>query len=105
MSRKLFYCIVCRNHFRFWSKILFSILSQVTECNIEKVTNRLRSIILKLLPHIKFSVKSANSWSMLQSLLRAQNLTSRKHLRTKVTPDFHLTYSTNGGNLGSGSKY
>ena len=29
---------------------------------------------------------------------------SRKHLRTKVTPDFHLTYSKNGGNLGSESK-
>ena len=26
---------------------------------------------------------------------------SRKRLRTKVTPDFHLTYSKNGGNLGS----
>ena len=26
--------------------------------------------------------------------------TSRKYLRTKVTPDFHLTYSKNGGNLG-----
>ena len=26
--------------------------------------------------------------------------TSRKHLRTKVTPDMHLTYSKNGGNLG-----
>ena len=31
-------------------------------------------------------------------------LTSRKRLRTKVTQDFHLTYSKNGGNLGSGSK-
>ena len=30
--------------------------------------------------------------------------TSRKHLRAKVTPDFHLTYSKNGGNLGSESK-
>ena len=30
--------------------------------------------------------------------------TSRKHLRTKVTPDFHLTYNKNGGNLGSESK-
>ena len=30
--------------------------------------------------------------------------TSRKHLHTKVTPDFHLTYSKNGGNLGSVSK-
>ena len=29
---------------------------------------------------------------------------SRKHLRTKVTPDFHLTYGKNGGNLGSESK-
>ena len=28
---------------------------------------------------------------------------SGKHLRTKVTPDFHLTYSKNGGNLGSES--
>ena len=25
---------------------------------------------------------------------------SREHLRTKVTPDLHLTYSKNGGNLG-----
>ena len=29
---------------------------------------------------------------------------SRKHLRMIVTPDFHLTYSENGGNLGSESK-
>ena len=29
---------------------------------------------------------------------------SRKHLRTKVTPDLHLTYSKNGGNLGLVSK-
>ena len=29
---------------------------------------------------------------------------SWKHLHTKVTPDFHLTYSKNGGNLGSESK-
>ena len=32
------------------------------------------------------------------------NSTSRKYLRTKVTPDFHLTYSKNGGNLGLESK-
>ena len=30
----------------------------------------------------------------------ANNLSSREHLRTKVTPDLHLTYSKNGGNLG-----
>ena len=30
--------------------------------------------------------------------------TSRKHLRKKVTPDFHLTYIKNGGNLGFVSK-
>ena len=29
---------------------------------------------------------------------------SRKYLRTKATPDFHLTYSKNGGNLRSVSK-
>ena len=27
-------------------------------------------------------------------------ITSRKLLRIKVTPDLHLTYSKNGGNLG-----
>ena len=27
-------------------------------------------------------------------------ISSRKHLRTKVTSDLHLTYSKNGGNLG-----
>ena len=29
-----------------------------------------------------------------------KNSTSRKLLRIKVTPDLHLTYSKNGGNLG-----
>ena len=28
-------------------------------------------------------------------------MSSWKHLCTKITPDFHLTYSNNGGNLGS----
>ena len=28
------------------------------------------------------------------------SFTSWKHIRTKVTPDLHLTYSKNGGNLG-----
>ena len=31
-------------------------------------------------------------------------VTSRKHLRTKVTPDIHLTYSKNGGKSGVGIK-
>ena len=34
----------------------------------------------------------------------AEILTSQKHLRTKVTPDFQLTYSEDWGNLGSESK-
>ena len=38
------------------------------------------------------------------SAIDSRLLTSRKHLRTKVTPNFHLTYSKNGGNLGSESK-
>ena len=32
------------------------------------------------------------------------NITSRELLRTKVTPDFHVTYSKSGGNLGLVSK-
>ena len=32
------------------------------------------------------------------------NSASLKRLRTKVTPDLHLTYSKNGRNLGSESK-
>ena len=35
---------------------------------------------------------------------RTYTPTSREHLRTKVTLDFHLTFGTNGGNLGSESK-
>ena len=31
---------------------------------------------------------------------RRHIISSRKHFRTKVTPDLHLTYSKNGGNLG-----
>ena len=40
----------------------------------------------------------------LDFLFNKYYISSRKHLRTKVTPDFHLTYSQNGGNLGSESK-
>ena len=32
-------------------------------------------------------------------MLSAKSESSRKHLRTKITPDFHLIYSKNGGNL------
>ena len=36
-----------------------------------------------------------------ESFLNLKNqITSRKLLRIKVTPDLHLTYSKNGGNLG-----
>ena len=38
------------------------------------------------------------------SLLSGCLNTSWKRLRTKVTPDFHLTYSKNWGYLGSESK-
>ena len=40
-----------------------------------------------------------DSISKLKDLNRP-DLPSRKHLRTKVTPDLHQTYSKNGGNLG-----
>ena len=39
-----------------------------------------------------YSLRGCTSWSA--------PLTSRKHLHTKVTPDFHLTYSKNGGKSG-----
>ena len=37
---------------------------------------------------------------ILQSTVKILGTASRKHLRTKVTPDLHLTYSKSGGNLG-----
>ena len=39
-----------------------------------------------------------------QMSIHVISFSSRKHLRTKVNPDFHLTYSKNWGNLGSESK-
>ena len=40
----------------------------------------------------------------LETYVHRNSFTSRKHLRTKVTPNLHLTYSKNGGNLGLVSK-
>ena len=37
---------------------------------------------------------------ILTNVLQKCFLSSRKLLRIKVTPDLHLTYSKNGGNLG-----
>ena len=34
------------------------------------------------------------------TITAVKQYTSREHLRTKVTPDLHLRYSKNGGNLG-----
>ena len=45
------------------------------------------------------SCASAGTWCSSCSL-RMRKHTSRKLLRIKVTPDLHLTYSKNGGNLG-----
>ena len=44
---------------------------------------------------------NTNWASQLQHMARGS---SREHLRTKVTPGLHLTYSKNGENLGSDSK-
>ena len=38
------------------------------------------------------------------SYVPLEGILLRKHLRTKVTPDFHVTYSKNGGNLESESQ-
>ena len=68
---------------------MFSLQNWALSCRkmrFKTFENRLT--IKQLLPRNNFDSKGA----------------SRKHLRTKVTPDFHLTYSKNGGNLGSESK-
>ena len=52
---------------------------------------------------VQLHVRNQHIAKTLTRLCRYQG-SSREHLRTKVTPDFHLTYSKNGGNLGSKSK-
>ena len=39
-------------------------------------------------------------WAMIKDKQNVVLFPSRKLLRIKVTPDLHLTYSKNGGNLG-----
>ena len=51
-----------------------------------------------LAPPFFFSVITGQDWSMI--FIEQWSVTSRKLLRIKVTPDLHLTYSKNGGNLG-----
>ena len=40
-------------------------------------------------------------YTKVNQVIYSSSPTSRKHLRTKLSPDLHLTYSKNGGNLGS----
>ena len=47
----------------------------------------------------KWSI-SANAHSLVSAAEFINLYSSRKHLRTEVSPDLHLTYSKNGGNLG-----
>ena len=58
--------------------------------------------------YTKFKVSSTGNFEITSylRLLRRVRLTtaSPKYARTKVTLDFHLTYSKNGGNLGLESK-
>ena len=46
------------------------------------------------------SIAIYSSLHTFKSRKRAGQSSSRKLLRIKVTPDLHLTYSKNGGNLG-----
>ena len=61
-----------------------------------------------MLHYLLFSGGSSNQTNKLEQIFtfseNTKNKISQKHLRTKVTPEFHLTYSKNGGNLGSESK-
>ena len=43
-----------------------------------------------------FQLQSGHSISVTSVFKVVKTVSSRKHLRTKVTPDFHLTYSKNG---------
>ena len=63
------------------------------------------TINFSLLPMTNFLHLDDHLLTVSQLLLKSMSArTSRKHLRTKVTPDFHLTYSKNGVYLGSESK-
>ena len=62
--------------------------------------------LIEIYPHKKYQLANINR-SRESILDKNLNLvygrtdsTSRKLLRIKVTPDLHLTYSKNGGNLG-----
>ena len=50
--------------------------------------------------HQRLEITFNESVSHHANRITTQYSTSRKHLRTKVTPDLHLTYSKNGRNLG-----
>ena len=72
-----------------------------------KVTKR-RNELLEFLNEDDSACEGLTTWSVVCSGDSTKKVllesTSGKHLRTKVSPDFHLTYSKNGGNLGSESK-
>ena len=74
------------------------------KCSVNYSTNDIWCICPKLFTPSSIISGVSNSFPSNEiNYIRVLNA-SRKHLLTKVTPDFHLTYSKNGGNLGSESK-
>ena len=53
---------------------------------------------------VKVAGLLATFWERAVHSVNCTRLASRKHPRTKVTPNLNLTHSKNGGNLGSESK-
>ena len=53
-----------------------------------------------------FESRAISAWvtEQIVTIFSKTCVKSRKHLRTKVTPDFYLTYSKNGGIMGSESE-
>ena len=62
-------------------------------------------LLYNVVSESNFNIGSFMSTHVIKVFKRVEDETSRKLLRTKVTPDFHLTYSKNGGNLVSESKW
>ena len=85
--------------------IFLSQSSKFISCSFSKISISFNNVILyQFLVFFFFFFNWNTQWFYLLSLkimfLKTIDHSSRKLLRIKVTPDLHLTYSKNGGNLG-----
>ena len=88
------------------------LITQTCPCNIQRFLKGVKMIILRRKKRRYFSyfvnhrlfVHTGTLHLCLRAKIRKSIYPSRKHLRTKVTPDFHLTYSKKWGKSGVGIK-